>query len=187
MGNRPRSRQCRAFRPSDIQHSALQHQCFSLLQSGCLRISSVCCALFSCYLLDNPCPKVEKKTTRNQQRQQQQQRQFSRTSAPVQQAPGAVDATTNTNGRETLRGEEASTFDLTFEVLTPKQWSKWFKAPCEHAAAVGKRDLAQRLVGAGGQVGCALHKAVRDGRRGIVNDLLENEASVAAKDANGNT
>lgn len=48
-------------------------------------------------------------------------------------------------------------------------------------------SLAQKLVRAGAEIQDALHEAVQDGHGGIVNDLLENGASVTAKDRLGRT
>ena len=89
------------------------------------------------------------------------------------------------SGREALRGAEVNTFDLIFEVLTPEQWAVWLKAPLECAAAKGNRDLAQRLVRAGAEMGYALRCAVRGGHRDVANDLLGSGASLVAKDEHG--
>ena len=91
----------------------------------------------------------------------------------------------NRDGREALRGAEKETFDLVSEILTSEEWAEWLKAPLERAAAQCNRCLARRLVGAGAKIGDALHAAVRGGHGEIVDDLLENGASVAAVDVSG--
>lgn len=88
---------------------------------------------------------------------------------------------TNRDGREVLRGVEEETFDLLAEALTSRQWAELLKAPLEQAVAKGNGGLAQKLVGAGAEMGEALHKAVLGGYEEIVNNLLENGASAAAK------
>lgn len=84
----------------------------------------------------------------------------------------------NRDGREA----EEETFDLLAEVLTPGQWAALLKAPLEHAARQGKRGLAQKLGGAGAETGDALHEAARHGHADVATILLENGASVDAKD-----
>ena len=79
------------------------------------------------------------------------------------------------------------TLDLIFEALSPEQWAKWLKAPQERAAAMGNRELAQKLVGAGAEIGDALYEAVRGGHGEIVNALLESGASTVAKNGDGDT
>eukprot|EP00752_Nemacystus_decipiens_P016350 g14622.t1 len=86
-----------------------------------------------------------------------------------------------------LRGAEVHAFDVIFEVLTSRQWAELLKAPLERAAVKGKRGLAQKLVGAGADVGDSLHAAVGGGHVDIVSDLLESGASTAAKDGSGDT
>ena len=50
------------------------------------------------------------------------------------------------------------------------------------------RPRAEASGGAGAKIGDALHAAVRGGHGGVVNDLLDSGASVAAQDAeNGRT
>lgn len=53
--------------------------------------------------------------------------------------------------------------------------------------ARGNRGLAQRLVGAGAEIGDALHWAIQGGHGEIVRDLLESGASFAARIENGYT
>ena len=107
--------------------------------------------------------------------------------AHLQQAPGLSGAMTGRSGREALRGAEVDTFDLIFEVFTSQQWAEWLKAPLECAAAKGNRDLVQRLVRAGAQIGTALHGGSVCGHGEIVSDLLESGASLASKDMHGRT
>lgn len=89
--------------------------------------------------------------------------------------------------REVLRGEEEKVFDLIAGALTAQKWAELLKTPLERAAARGNRGLAQKLVRAGAEVGSALHEAVLGGHGGIVNDLLENGASVATKNGHCET
>ena len=96
-----------------------------------------------------------------------------------------MDAIANRRTREALRGAEVLAFDLIFEVLTSQQLAELLTASLEHAAAKGKRELAQRLVGAGAKVGNALHEAIRGGHGDIASDLVESGASLAAKDGDG--
>ncbi|CAB1117378.1 unnamed protein product [Ectocarpus sp. CCAP 1310/34] len=77
--------------------------------------------------------------------------------------------------------------DFIFEILTSQQLAELLRALLEHAAAKGNKDLAQRLVRAGAEIGDALHRAVDGGHREIVSDLLESEASLAATDMDGRT
>ena len=78
--------------------------------------------------------------------------------------------------------------DLIFQVSTPTQWAELLKGPLEYAAGQGNRDLAQKLVEAGADIGDALHTAIFGGHKEMVTDLLENGASANAKDAtNGYT
>lgn len=91
------------------------------------------------------------------------------------------------SGREALRGREVHALDFIFDILTSEEWAKCLQAPLGRAAAKGNRDLAQQLVGAGAEIGDALHWAIH-GRHGeIVTDLLESGASLTAKDAEGCT
>ena len=87
--------------------------------------------------------------------------------------------------REELRGAEEETFDVLAEVLTLKQWTELLRAPLERAAAKGNRGLALKLVGAGAKIGDALHAATRGGHGGVISDLLDNGASLAAKENMG--
>lgn len=43
--------------------------------------------------------------------------------------------------------------DLVVQVSTSGQWAKLLKAPLERAAAKGTRGLAQKVVGAGAEIG----------------------------------
>ena len=92
--------------------------------------------------------------------------------------------TNRRSGREALHGVEAQTLDLIFKVLTSDKWSELLKLPLEMAAGQGNRVLAQKLVEAGARIGNALHKAVRGDNTEIVNDLLEQGASINAIDTN---
>ena len=89
----------------------------------------------------------------------------------------------NKNWREKVRGVERETLDLLFEVITSEQWVKLLQVPLLQAAAKGNRGLARKLVGAGAEIGGALHVAVRGGHGGIVNDLLKSGAPLNGKDA----
>ena len=89
----------------------------------------------------------------------------------------------NRDRREVLRGAEIETFDLLAKVLTLQQWTELLRAPLKDAASKGNRRLAHKLVAAGAEIGDALHEAARGGHAEVVNVLLENGASVAAKDA----
>lgn len=61
-------------------------------------------------------------------------------------------------------------------------------AALERATADGKRGLAHKLVGAGAEIGDALHhETVRGGHGKIVIDLLEIGASFNANDTKGST
>lgn len=93
----------------------------------------------------------------------------------------------NSEGREALRGAEAATFDLIAEALSSEEWVKLLAVSLTHAVIRGNRSLAQKLVRAGAEIQDALHEAVQGGHGGIVNDLLENGASVTAKDRLGRT
>eukprot|EP00752_Nemacystus_decipiens_P007341 g6567.t1 len=61
------------------------------------------------------------------------------------------------------------------------------KAPLERAVRAGNRDLAQKLVGEGAEIGEALHTAAERGHGEIVSDLLENGAPIDAKVRRGMT
>lgn len=78
-------------------------------------------------------------------------------------------------------------FNPLAQISTPKQWATLLKAPLELASAKGNRGLAPRLVRAGAEMGEALHKAAVGGHGGIVNDLLDGGASIAARDRGGFT
>lgn len=95
------------------------------------------------------------------------------------------DPASDDSRREALRGAEANTLDLIFEVLTSEQRAEWLKALLELAVTKGERDLAQRLLRAGARIGDALHNVVDGGYGEIVSDLLENGASPAAKSTQG--
>ena len=84
----------------------------------------------------------------------------------------------NSSGREVLCGVEVEVFDLIAEVVTSEEWSKLLRAPLERAAGQGNRGLAQKLLRAGAERGDALNAAVRGGHGEIVNDLLDEGASV---------
>ncbi len=70
------------------------------------------------------------------------------------------------------------TLDLIAEALTRTEWAELLKGPLELAARQGNRGLAQKLVSAGARIGSALHEAVWGGHGEVVNDLLENGASI---------
>ncbi|CAM9774815.1 unnamed protein product [Scytosiphon promiscuus] len=74
--------------------------------------------------------------------------------------------------RETLRGEEATIFDLAAKYFTEEQWGEWLKGPLEHAAGYGPSALALKLARAGANVGQALDVAVWQGREDVVSTLL---------------
>ena len=94
----------------------------------------------------------------------------------------------NQSGREALRGVEAQVLDLIFQVLTPEQRANLLSAALELAAGLGSSGLAQKLVGAGAQIGDALHQAAGVGHGEMVTELLENGASINAKHSkNGRT
>ena len=95
--------------------------------------------------------------------------------------------TANWERRQALRGEEEGVFDLLAEVLTAEQWARVLKAPLELAARRGNKPLAQKLVVAGAETGKALHWAVVCGHGEIVDDLVNNGASLAAVDSRGMT
>ena len=98
-----------------------------------------------------------------------------------------TDLTANDDGREALRGVEASVLDLLAQVLASKQWAELLQAPLERAAAEGHGELAQKLTKAGAEIGHALHWAIRGSHRDVVHDLLDNGASVTATDTMGYT
>ena len=89
--------------------------------------------------------------------------------------------------REALRGAEVHVLDLIFKGLTSEQWAELLSDPLGLAAAIGERELAQRLVQAGAEIGNALHDAIDKGHGDIANDLLDRGASLEAKDIEGYT
>ena len=93
----------------------------------------------------------------------------------------------NRSGREALRGAEAQTLDLIAELLTSEEWAELLRGPLYLAAGQGNRDLAQRLVEAGAQIGNALHAAVHGGHGEVADDLLGNGASIDARNLAGRT
>ena len=77
------------------------------------------------------------------------------------------------------------TLDIISQISTSEQWEKLLKGPLERAAGQGNRGLAQKLVKAGALIGDALHEAVRGSHAEIMNDLLDNGASINAKNTEG--
>lgn len=75
------------------------------------------------------------------------------------------------------------TFDLLAEILPSEPWAVMLNFLLRAAAANGKRDLAQKLVRAGAEIGDALHEAVGGRHPDVVNDLLECGASIDTKDS----
>ena len=57
----------------------------------------------------------------------------------------------------------------------------------ERAARQGERDLVQKLVEEGTEIGLAMHAAAEGGHEEVVNYLLEHGAPVSARHGNGNT
>ncbi len=90
----------------------------------------------------------------------------------------------NRHRREALRGAEAQILDLFADGMTPEQWAQLLKCPLERAAGQGKQGLARKLAEAGARIGDALHKAVRGGHGKVVYDLLDQGASINARDTN---
>eukprot|EP00752_Nemacystus_decipiens_P007696 g6879.t1 len=88
---------------------------------------------------------------------------------------------TERSGRGALRGAEVRILDLMFNYFTPEGWAGWLKNLLEAAAAMGYRDVTQRLVKGGAEIGDAFHRAVQGGHGDIVRDLLESGASITAK------
>ncbi|CAN0435037.1 unnamed protein product [Ectocarpus sp. 12 AP-2014] len=68
------------------------------------------------------------------------------------------------------------------DVLASDKWVELLRAPLEHAARQGKRGLVQKPVGAGAEIGNALHAAAGKVHLDIAGDLLENGASITARD-----
>ncbi|CBN79339.1 F-box domain and ankyrin repeat protein [Ectocarpus siliculosus] len=73
-----------------------------------------------------------------------------------------------------------TTFKLVRDRATPDQWAEWLRAPLEHAAATGNRDLVDKLLGAGanggaGWRGChgktLLHAAAEGGNVQVITRL----------------
>ncbi|CAM9943714.1 unnamed protein product, partial [Hapterophycus canaliculatus] len=64
--------------------------------------------------------------------------------------PSSVAATQN---RTALHGMAERLFKLVSDGATPRQWAEWLRAPLEHAAARGEKDLAQCLLKAGANGG----------------------------------
>lgn len=95
----------------------------------------------------------------------------------------------NRDRREALRGAEEEIFDLLAKALTSQQWAEMLKAPLKDVVHEGNIGLAHKLLGAGAEVGDALHEAVKGGHGDVVNGFLEIGAPVAAKDTSafGNT
>ncbi|CAM9830945.1 unnamed protein product, partial [Ectocarpus sp. 8 AP-2014] len=68
-------------------------------------------------------------------------------------------------------------FKLVCDRATTEQWAEWLRAPLEHAAATGNRDLVDKLLGAGanggaGWRGCygktLLHAAAEGGNVHVI-------------------
>lgn len=93
----------------------------------------------------------------------------------------------NSANREALRGVAERVLDHLFEAFSSDQWADLLKAPLERAAQHGDQGLAQKLVEAGAEMGCALHKAVLAEHGDIANNLLENGALIDGKDTHGFT
>lgn len=72
---------------------------------------------------------------------------------------------------EALRGVVAErVLDHIFEEISSKQWAELLKGPLGRAAGdVWDEGLARKLVEAGADTGCALHRAVEGGHRHAVN------------------
>ena len=96
-----------------------------------------------------------------------------------------LDIMASRSGLEALRGIEVETLDLIFQVATAEQWAELLKGSLELAAGQGRRDLAQKLLEAGAQIGDALHAAVRGGHGEVVTDLLGGGAPIDAKSGGG--
>ncbi|CAM9116748.1 unnamed protein product [Scytosiphon promiscuus] len=89
----------------------------------------------------------------------------------------------NRDMREALRGVEDQAFDLIFEAYTPEKWADLLQAPLVVAATQGKTGLVHKLVGAGAELGRALHAAVRNGQTGVLRCLLDSGASLGCMSA----
>ena len=92
-----------------------------------------------------------------------------------------------TKSREELRGEEIAIFDRMAKSMTSTQWAEWLKVPLELAAAHGDVILSKKLVGAGAEVGNALHAAIRERHEEVVTSLVENAADVGREDEDNET
>ena len=94
-----------------------------------------------------------------------------------------------TSSREALRGGEVAIFDLLARTMTTEQWATWLKTPLELAAAQGDASLSRKLMGAGAEVGHALHGAIQGRHEEIVTNLLDYnaEAALAARDEDNQT
>ena len=86
--------------------------------------------------------------------------------------------------RRITTSREMHTIDLTFDTPTAEQWAEWSFFTAARRLSVGKRGLAQKLLGAGPEIGDALHVAVRDRHGEIVNNLVGSGESIVAKDTN---
>ncbi|CAM9169936.1 unnamed protein product [Ectocarpus sp. 8 AP-2014] len=71
-------------------------------------------------------------------------------------------------------------FKLVCDRATPEQWAEWLRAPLEHAAGTGNRDLVDKLLGAGANVGAGwrgchgktlLHAAAEGGNVHVITSL----------------
>ncbi|CAM9170087.1 unnamed protein product [Ectocarpus sp. 8 AP-2014] len=71
-------------------------------------------------------------------------------------------------------------FKLVCDRATPEQWAEWLRAPLEHAAGTGNRDLVDKLLGAGANVGAGwrgchgktlLHAAAEGGNVQVITRL----------------
>ncbi len=96
-----------------------------------------------------------------------------------------ADKMTNVNWRDALQGVERQALDLLSEVITSEQWVQLLKDPLDRAVAQGKRGLVRKLLQAGAEIGTAIHAAVRGGHEEIVDDLLEDGASMNEEDTSG--
>ena len=93
----------------------------------------------------------------------------------------------NSKAREALLGMEQRFVDVVCQGLSPHKLAAWLGVPLAHAAACGDLDLAERLMVAGAEIGCALHEAVRGGYEKLVSDMLERGALIDLKDKDGCT
>ncbi|CAM9452242.1 unnamed protein product [Ectocarpus sp. 12 AP-2014] len=92
-----------------------------------------------------------------------------------------------------LQGLGDTIFKLVCDRATPEQWAEWLRAPLEHAAATGNRDLVDKLLGAGanggaGWRGChgktLLHAAAEGGN---VHVITRFSTALAGGDMNAKT